>query len=249
MMIVALEAARGFAASPAGVVLKNGKFIAGTVEIQDQEIFLEKPFGLIRFHKDEVLKIYGAKTPPKRNEGFVQMLRRTRLAQQKPARKIRKRKTLYDSLIEKHAHRFKLEPALVKAVVQAESDFKPYTVSSKGARGLMQLMPSTAQSLGVKSIFDPTQNIAGGSRYLKTMVDTFNGDLNLALAGYNAGPNAVKRHKGVPPYKETLNYVERVMRSYRNYRPSLPLYWRMEREGLVLTNVPLDSTFHRFQPR
>lgn len=248
-MIIALATEGGFAAPPSGVVLKNGKFIAGIVEIQDQEIFLEKSYGMLRFHKDDILKIYGAKALPKRDEGFIQMLRRTRIAQQKPARKIQKRKTLYDSLIEKHAKRQNLEPALVKAVVQAESDFKPYTVSSRGARGLMQLMPSTAQSLGVKSIFDPTQNIAGGSRYLKTMMDTFGGDMKLALAGYNAGPNAVRRHKGIPPYKETLNYVERVMRSYRNYRPSLPLYWRMEREGLVLTNVPLDSTFHRFQPR
>lgn len=248
-LAIALAAERGFAEPPSGVVLKNGKFLAGQVEIQGQEIFLEKGFGTLRFHKNDVLKIYGAKTPLKRDERFVQMLRRTRLAQLKPARKIQKRKTLYDPLIEKHAKRQSLEPALVKAVVYAESNFNPHTISSKGAKGLMQLMPSTAQSLGVKSIFDPTQNIAGGSRYLKSMMDTFNGDLGLALAGYNAGPNAVKRHKGIPPYKETRNYVERVTRAYRAYRPRLPIYWRMEKEGLVLTNVPLDSTFHRFQPR
>ena len=106
---------------------------------------------------------------------------------------------------------------LTAAVIKAESDFDPYAVSPKGARGLMQLMPETAKSLGVADSFDPVQNIAGGTLYLATQLRAFNGDLSLALAAYNAGPEAVRKYGGIPPFRETQEFVQRVTYHYRRY--------------------------------
>ena len=118
----------------------------------------------------------------------------------------------FKEVIVEASRRYGLPPALVMAVVKAESNFQPEARSPKGAMGLMQLMPSTAEELGVKDPFDPRQNVEGGVRYLRQLLDHFFGDLKLALAAYNAGPSEVKRHKGMPPYQETQQYVERVMR-------------------------------------
>lgn len=115
------------------------------------------------------------------------------------------------------ARRYQLDPYLIFSVMKAESNFNPYAVSSKGAQGLMQLMPETAKSLGVQNPFSERQNIDGGARYLKAMLSRF-ADLKLALAAYNAGPGAVERFRGIPPYSETQAFVERVLRLYNAYR-------------------------------
>lgn len=106
---------------------------------------------------------------------------------------------------------------LVKAVIKAESAFNPFAVSPKGAAGLMQLMPGTARDMGVLDRFDPIQNLDGGIRYLKLMLDRFDNDYELAVAAYNAGPEAVVKHGGVPPYLETRDYVQRVRDYYFRY--------------------------------
>src|SRR5256886_14151990 len=110
------------------------------------------------------------------------------------------------------AARHALAPELVEAVIRVESNFEPRAVSSKGARGLMQLMPKTARLLGVRNVFDARQNIEGGARHLRNLVDLYNGNLTLALAAYNAGADAVARHGGIPPYAETRAYVARVLK-------------------------------------
>lgn len=122
-----------------------------------------------------------------------------------------------EALVVRAAQAQRLDPALVRAVVQAESGFNPRAVSPAGAKGLMQLMDSTAQALGVRDPFDPVQNVAGGTRYLRQMLDLF-GDERLALAAYNAGPGAVQRYGGVPPYAETQRYVATVLALRERYR-------------------------------
>ena len=107
-----------------------------------------------------------------------------------------------------------VDPRLVAAVARRESAFNAEAVSNKGAGGIMQLMPATASYLGVHNVFDARENIFGGTRYLRTLLDTFNGDLDLALAAYNAGPGAVAKHRGVPPYRETRAYVAAVRATY-----------------------------------
>ena len=119
------------------------------------------------------------------------------------------------SLAEAAAKRHGLDPGLVLAVVAVESAFRPDAVSPKGAQGLMQLMPGTAASLGVRDPFDPEQNLEGGARHLRGLVEEYRGDLTKALAAYNAGSGAVRRHAGVPPYAETREYVKRVLRRYQ----------------------------------
>jgi soluble lytic murein transglycosylase-like protein len=110
------------------------------------------------------------------------------------------------------ARRHGLDPELVLAVVAVESGFQPQAVSRKGAQGLMQLMPATAKELGVKDALDPAENLDGGSRYLKDLIALYGGDVKKALAAYNAGPGAVARHGGIPPYKETRRYVREVLK-------------------------------------
>ncbi len=124
--------------------------------------------------------------------------------------------TRYDELIGETARFYRLPPALVKAVIAAESAFDPLAVSRRGAQGLMQLMPQTAAQLGVDDPLEPVSNVKGGSGYLRAMIDRY-GDLSRALAAYNAGPTAVDRYGGVPPYRETRDYVDRVLTYYRAY--------------------------------
>jgi hypothetical protein len=122
--------------------------------------------------------------------------------------------TTFNDLIDKTAARHHVDPQLVEAVVRVESDGNPHALSSKGAQGLMQLIPATAQRLGVEDPYDPRQNVEGGVSYLRYLLDRFGGDVTLALAGYNAGENSVVRSGGVPPFKETQAYVRRVNELY-----------------------------------
>lgn len=118
------------------------------------------------------------------------------------------------------AQKFNIDPYLIKSIIQVESSFNPSAQSSKGAQGLMQLMPATAREVGCNDSFDPLQNIMGGTRYLSMMLSRFGEDLDLALAAYNAGPGNVERHNGIPPFRETQNYVRRVNHYYQEYLAS-----------------------------
>jgi soluble lytic murein transglycosylase-like protein len=123
-----------------------------------------------------------------------------------------------DALVQQNADIWQVDPALIKSVIANESSFNANATSPVGAQGLMQLMPETAASLGVKDPYDPAQNVAGGTRYLRSLLDRFNGDTRLAVAAYNAGPNAVDKYGDVPPYAETQNYVKNVLGSLDRYR-------------------------------
>ncbi|MGQ9673922.1 MAG: lytic transglycosylase domain-containing protein [Candidatus Aminicenantales bacterium] len=146
-----------------------------------------------------------------------------------------------DALVQVQARRHNVPADLVHAIIKAESNYNPWAFSSKGAAGLMQLMPETASQYGVKDRFDPEENIKGGVKYLKDLCRLYNNNTKLVLAAYNAGQEALKKFKGIPPYPETRNYINRVMASYS--RPFItggsPIQKFVDASGqLVLTNDP-----------
>jgi len=151
-----------------------------------------------------------------------------------------------EQMIREVSARYRVDPALVRAVMQTESNWNSSAVSRKGALGLMQLVPGTAQQLGVHNAFDPKQNLDGGVRYLHTLLERYNGDLDKALAAYNAGPGAVDRAGGIPRYRETRNYVQKVTDSYfrpgsdrlpRAFEERRPIYRAVDADGrVVFTN-------------
>lgn len=132
----------------------------------------------------------------------------------------------YDKIILEAANRHEVHPALIKAIIKAESSYNPKAVSTKGARGLMQLMPRTAREMGVKNSFNPRHNIYGGTKYFKYLLNEFEGNIRLALAAYNSGMNRVKKYGRIPPIKATRNYIRKVIYYYREYRSEMRMMAR-----------------------
>ena len=128
---------------------------------------------------------------------------------------------LFQPIVLKAANRYEVEPAMVMAIIMAESSYNPKAISKKGARGLMQLMPTTARSLGVKDSFNPEHNINAGVRYFKKLLNQFDGDVELALAAYNAGSRKVREHRGIPPFRATRYYIKKVIKYYRYYKTQM----------------------------
>ena len=158
-------------------------------------------FSDMRLH--EGYRLYRPTVPPVVRRGGRPRVQRSRRA--------------WDGVIAWAGKSHGLSPGLVKAVIHAESAFDPRAISNKGALGLMQLMPGTAEQLGVDDPFNPWQNIEAGVRYLSSLIERFDGDLSLGLAAYHAGERTVRRYSGIPPYRETRNYVRRVLTLHRRY--------------------------------
>ena len=163
----------------------------------------------------------------------------------KPAQAPAISSSAYSSIINSACDKYGVDSSLVHAVVKVESDFNPYALSRKGAMGLMQLMPQTAVELNVKNSFSPEQNIHGGVRYLRYLLDRYEGNLKLALAAYNSGETAVKRWGTIPPYKETQNYVARILKLYsgtgKTFSPRYTIFMGYGEDGsLLLTDNPYN---------
>jgi len=152
-------------------------------------------------------------SPPSGEQQTAGELKRNCLANEKE-----KATNPYDGIIRKAAERYEVDPALVKAIIMAESSYNPKAVSRKGARGLMQLMPRTARALGVKDSFNPEHNIDAGVRYFRKLLDQFDGDVKLAIAAYNAGSRKVRMYNGIPPFKYTRYYVAKVIEYHQRYQ-------------------------------
>ncbi|OQY28574.1 MAG: hypothetical protein B6244_06600 [Candidatus Cloacimonetes bacterium 4572_55] len=147
------------------------------------------------------------------------------------------KKMLYWDYIKGAAEKYDLDPDLIVAIIRVESNFNKSAKSHKGAMGLMQLIPETAKLMGVKKVYDPKENIYGGARYLRQMLNKFS-DLKLALAAYNAGPRAVEKYGGIPPYRETQNYVAVIMQLYKGrYTPSDHYFVKSKKGRLTFTNL------------
>lgn len=125
--------------------------------------------------------------------------------------------TSFDNIIKEVSSKFNIPQSLIKSVISVESNFNPNALSSAGAKGLMQLMPLTADYLGVKNVWDAKQNIEGGTKYLRELMDKYDGNMQLALAAYNAGPGNVEKYNGIPPFKETQDYVNKVLNNVSNF--------------------------------
>jgi soluble lytic murein transglycosylase-like protein len=164
---------------------------------------------------DEDGVIHLTNMPTERNVNYVLLIREKRVLF---SSQLTGDITRFDQMIRNASEKYNVEPALIKAIIKAESNFNHQAVSPKGARGLMQLMPATASSLQVKDSFQPEKNIDGGVRYIRYLLNLFNGNLPFALAAYNAGEKAVMRHNGIPPYRETQTYVQRVQAYLSRYR-------------------------------
>ncbi|GAB4420516.1 MAG: hypothetical protein OHK0032_16250 [Thermodesulfovibrionales bacterium] len=192
------------------------------------------------------------------NKNAERIIRSPAAAIQRDATGASERKDFH-SIVKEKADKYEIDPSLVHAVIKAESNGNPHAISRKGAMGLMQLMPTTANELRVGNPFDPEENIDGGTRYLKYLIERFNGDLVLALAAYNAGPKSVEKTGSIPPYPETKHYIKRVLSHYngKTYynvssnppvreRPD-PIYKVLAEDGSVLfTNSPLYKKYHRY---
>ncbi|MBN1899274.1 MAG: lytic transglycosylase domain-containing protein [Spirochaetes bacterium] len=135
----------------------------------------------------------------------------TRLLEQNDLKTMMYRIKDYDKTIDEASKQYNIPANLIKSVIKQESNFNPRAVSSKGAKGLMQIMPETADLLGVKDVFNPEENINAGTRYLRMMLNRFDGDLEKSLAAYNAGPEAVEKYQGIPDYRETKTYIENIL--------------------------------------
>ncbi|MFW6140176.1 MAG: lytic transglycosylase domain-containing protein [Acidobacteriota bacterium] len=145
----------------------------------------------------------------------------------------------YDAIITKAAVKYGLPSDLIHSIIKAESNYNPRAVSSKGAVGLMQLMPSTAKQYGVANLYDPEDNVLGGTKYLKDLNSLYQRNLDLVLAAYNAGQEAVKKYQGIPPYQETIEYIEKVKSSYgkKSIIGSTKIYKFTDQDGkIVITN-------------
>ncbi|MGA2090807.1 MAG: lytic transglycosylase domain-containing protein [Endomicrobiales bacterium] len=202
-------------AAPGKLFLKNGQYLVGDIRTSASgKVWFSRHDGSIEFDRSEIKRIVLSSRRDTVNETFLWSLKITSSA----GGGTKGLSTPFETIIRDESLKNNLDPALVKAVIKAESNFNPSDRSCKGACGLMQLMPNTARLLGVRNIYSPKENIGAGARFLKDMMTTFHGSIDKALAAYNAGPSVVQHYNRIPPFRETQKYVRDVSRYYENFR-------------------------------
>ncbi len=211
----------------------KGDISPSTDKSNGGNIILSQPKGSISIPKSDIKMIVYSDSTDKNTANFFKAFKNTRTKTQRATSPI-----LYEPYILAASEKNSMDPELIKAVIKQESNFNYKDVSSKGAQGLMQLMPDTARRLGVEDSFDPWENIHGGTRYLRMMLEIFDGDVAKALAAYNAGPAAVQKYGDIPPYKETQGYVRKVMEYYQQYRGGKLFSYEDKKGTLILTDRP-----------
>lgn len=220
------------------VFFANGRWLKGDIQIQEETsgkevVVIALNSGSVTVPKSDIKNIVYAPTHYLPHKNFHQALANTS-TKPLPA----KSTSLYDPYIRVASSKHQIDPELVRAVIKQESNFNRTDVSKKGAQGLMQLMPETARGLGVEDAFDPWENIHGGTHYLRMMLENFNGNLEKALAAYNAGPEVVRKYGKVPPYQETQGYVRNVLKQYQTYRGGQLFAFEDKNGKLVITDQP-----------
>lgn len=216
-------------------------------------VFFVAPVGeaAIYSYRDEKGRLFLTDSPPNSKYQIVVTSRKNRagpddpnapaqaVSEMVPQKVLLPNDETYSPYINRAAKATAVDPYLIKAIIKVESDFDPRVLSSKGAQGLMQLIPSTARLVGCKDAFDPADNIMGGTRYLKMMLERFGGQLDLALASYNAGPGRVDQYNGIPPFRETRNYVKKVKHYFHLFRSGAGLSTREKVVKKVVKTIPV----------
>jgi hypothetical protein len=220
------------------VFFSDGRWMKGDIQTQKDEdgkevVVISVDSGSITVKKSEIKRIIYTGTDSSSNQSFHHALNHT-VSKSVPSKPL----TPYDPYIQNASEKHQMDPDLIKAVIKQESNFNSRDVSNKGAQGLMQLMPETAEGLGVQNVFDPYENIHAGTRFLRILLEDFNGDLEKALAAYNAGPSVVKKYGKIPPYKETQEYVRNVLNYYGIYRGNKAFAFKDKRGRLIFTDQP-----------
>jgi soluble lytic murein transglycosylase-like protein len=191
------------------ISLSAGTTVSGIFSLIIISFLVVFPWGNIQDSVDPVIK-----GPRPYKQGITTAC----LTSNHPSLKTAKRESIFHSIILEASNRHKVDPALVKAIIMVESGYNPMAISKKGAVGLMQIMPATADALGVEDLFDPAHNVNAGVSYFKKLLNQFGGDLKLALAAYNAGSRKVREYRGIPPYGATRHYVKKVFEYYQYYQ-------------------------------
>ncbi len=229
------------------ISLKNGNVFYGKICHEGQnDVMIELGSILINFKKNEIDFMIPVETLPHKEEDKAKSIVMSKSAHKKDN---------IEDFIKSLGRQYHIDPDLIKAVIKVESNFDRFATSHKGAKGLMQLMPQTAQFFGVFDVYNPYQNIEGGVKFLRAQLNEFDEDIRLALAAYNAGPKKVKRYKGIPPFPETKRFIEKVLRFYNYFKkggdiiaPGKIIYAFKDKKGnFIITDIPPSEALQIYE--
>lgn len=229
------------------ISLKNGNVFYGKICHEGKnDVIIEMDSILINFRRSEIASMVPVETLPHKEEDKAKSI---------VVSKSTHGKDNIETFIKSLGRQYNVDPDLIKAIIKVESNFDRFATSRKGAKGLMQLMPQTAQFFGVFDVYNPYQNIEAGVRFLRVQLNEFDEDIRLALAAYNAGPEKVKKHNGIPPFRETKRFIEKVLRFYNYFKkggdiiaPGKIIYAFKDKKGnFIITDIPPSEALQIYE--